>query len=1213
MIDSKALLADLKKQLKLLQADLRVRAEDPADTWGARLREQHRVATGRGRTGHAWVTWRDGEVDQAAVAWLVATTFVRFCEDNSLLDGARDDEGRSVPTLWLAGPGQRRDLAVEHETEFFTRSPSANRRDWVLEAFRVLAAQPAGRALVDPDHALVWRAEIGAEAADGLVAFWRQTDAAGDLVHDFTDAGLDTRFLGDLYQDLSDYAKKTFALLQTPDFVEEFILDQTFDPALAEFGLDGFRGIDPTCGSGHFLLGMFNRLERAWADQAPGLDVRERVQKAMRSVHGVDLNPFAVAIARFRLTVAGLKAIGARSLVEAPAFEYSVAIGDSLLASRQLELDLGLHGEGEGFAYDVEDVADHPTLLKPGTYHCVVGNPPYITPKDKALNAAYREGYQMCSGKYALSVPFMELFFRLAVRGAQGQPAGHVGQITANSFMKREFGKKVIEVLLAGRDLSNPVDLTHVIDTSGAYIPGHGTPTVILVGRRRRAESDTIRAVLGVRGEPGQPEEPAKGRVWTEIVENLDGDDHDGAFVSVVTLQRVGFQGHPWSLGGGGASSLQERLESVSPSSLQALDVDMGMTDLTGEDEAFVVPGHIVERLHWQVLSPILVEGDQVRDFLVDASDRSLLPNTLSGTLVEPSVPFARWLWRLKANLSERLYFGKRPEDRGKRWFDHAMFFAKRHRTPLSITFAEVATHNHFVLDRGGKVFKQTAPVIKLPEAATEQDHLDLLGVLNSSTACFWLKQVCHCKGSTVDSKGARQTQVPWEDFYQFNSTKVSQFPLPSKMPRVRGQALNELAEKFRAVGPAAALDEGRDDSGGEFRLRLAIARQTWERLRGRLIFEQEELDWEVYRLYGLVDEDLTYTGALPVDGRLLHLGQRAFEVALARAVEAGTEETAWFTRHGSTPITGLPDDWPEDYRRVVERRLELIASDKSIGLLERPEFKRRWATVGWDALLTDALREAVLDRLEERDLWFDATGTPQTQSVAQLADDVRHDQHLIQLLGVLSGSDDVTTRDALVALFKDEPVPYLAALRLKEQGVEKYRAWQQTWALQRREDAGERVDVEVPPKYAQADFAKPSYWKARGKLDVPKERFIGYPGAVRAGDGTAVLGWAGWDHAEQAQALAREIGTQQGLGAGVEDLTPLVAGLVELEPWLAQWHGELDPRYGTSPAAAISGMVDQLLGQLDVTRDALDAWRPPAPTRGRRANGSTGNDKVLS
>ena len=41
--------------------------------------------------------------------------------------------------------------------------------------------------------------------------------------------GGDTRFLGDLYQDLSEAARKKYALLQTPEFVEEFILDHTLD------------------------------------------------------------------------------------------------------------------------------------------------------------------------------------------------------------------------------------------------------------------------------------------------------------------------------------------------------------------------------------------------------------------------------------------------------------------------------------------------------------------------------------------------------------------------------------------------------------------------------------------------------------------------------------------------------------------------------------------------------------------------------------------------------------------------------------------------------------------------------------------------------------------------------------------------------------------------------------------------------------------------
>lgn len=58
-------------------------------------------------------------------------------------------------------------------------------------------------------------------------------------------------------------------------------------------------------------------------------------------------------------------------------------------------------------------------------------------------------------------------------------------------------------------------------------------------------------------------------------------------------------------------------------------------------------------------------------------------------------------------------------------------------RGQVRSVFAFVASHNHFVLDRGGKVFTQSAPVIKLPPGATEDDHLTLLRLLNSSTACF--------------------------------------------------------------------------------------------------------------------------------------------------------------------------------------------------------------------------------------------------------------------------------------------------------------------------------------------------------------------------------------------------------------------------------------------------------------------------------------------
>ena len=48
-------------------------------------------------------------------------------------------------------------------------------------------------------------------------------------------------------------------------------------------------------------------------------------------------------------------------------------------------------------------------MLAFGSYHVVVGNPPYITVKDKEENENYREAiYELLSGSIRLSVPFAE-------------------------------------------------------------------------------------------------------------------------------------------------------------------------------------------------------------------------------------------------------------------------------------------------------------------------------------------------------------------------------------------------------------------------------------------------------------------------------------------------------------------------------------------------------------------------------------------------------------------------------------------------------------------------------------------------------------------------------------------------------------------------------------------------------------------------------------
>lgn len=1180
-VTSAVLLADLRKEVRRLEIDIRSRAESVAEV-AARLREDHRRAVQVGRTATAFTAWLDDEVTQAAVAWVLGTVFVRFCEDNGL-----------VSEPWITGPGDRASLAVDRQRSYFLEHPHETDREWLTASFAHLANHPAASALFERRHNPLFNLELSGDAATELLEFWRRTQSDGTLVHDLLDPDLSTRFLGDLYQDLSESARKKYALLQTPDFVEELILDLTLEPAIDDFGLDGLRMIDPTCGSGHFLLGAFQRLLDRWGRERPGMDARERVQAALDSVHGVDVNPFATAISKFRLTVEAMRASNVRTLAQAPGYRLHVATGDSLLWEQGgLAEELPGLDEGDGLAdhqYGAEDLSEHPGIVRPGTYHAVVGNPPYITVKDKALNEAYRKAYSSCAGTYALSVPFAELFFRLTVSDAD-RP-GYTGQITSNSFMKREFGKKLVEHFFTSRDL------THVIDTSGAYIPGHGTPTVIILGRNRFAKRTTLRAVLGIRGEPSAPKVPADGFVWRSIVDHLDEPGFENDFISVTDLPRDGLAGHPWSLAGGGAAELMSILSAPTRTVRSELSMPIGFASFPGSDDSFLVPKDMPTRQRWPInLTRPMVTGDMVRDWSVAHVESAVVPYAAGGEQVEPDLASSIWrhLWAHRAVLNSITGFGgQKRSDTGEAWWSWYRWVQARYDTPLTITFAFVATHNHFVLDRGGKVFKQSAPVIKLPEGATEDDHLGLVGVLNSSTACFWLKQVSHNKGSTVDQKGARQTTVEWENFYEFTGTKLEGFPLPADLPRVAPAALDGLQHQRSAHAPAAVADVAVPT-----REALEVAAGKFRALSHLMVFWQEELDWATYRSYGLIDEDLTHNGE-PVQ---VVLGERAFEIQMARTLTSADADLAWFERHRSTPVTDVPAHWPSDYQDLVQRRVAAL-QQTPLALLERPECKRRWAGPTWEQMQTEALRDWLLERVEDRAHWFDSAGRPRLRTTAQLADDLRVDADFTSVLGLWAGVVDVDVAAALAKLVSEEHVPYLAAWRYKETGMRTRQAWEETWALQRREDDGEDLDVPVPPKYKPADFLKTSYWRQRGKLDVPKERFISYPGAERGADASLVLGWAGWDHAEQALALSGyALERQRTDGWDAQRLLPLWAGVAELEPWVRQWHADVDVRMGSSPADAVTGTLEQALSGLQATRDDLTAWRPPAPTRGRRA-----------
>lgn len=1138
-LDGGELLTAARPVLSLLRSDLEERANDPvvAQALEARYDDEKKSKL----TGDSFSAWREARIAQIAASWFLSCVFVRTLEDRGLLGQAR-----------LAGPG-----AMDSQAMFFQLAPSLTERDYLLFVFRELAELPASRALFDREHALVWQLSPSAESAKELLRLFRTPNAETPA---FRFGQPSTRFLGDLYQDLYEDVRKRFALLQTPDFVESFILDRTLEPAIARFGLDDTTLIDPTCGSGHFLLGAFDRLFEHRMRKTPGIDIKQAAQRALDAVFGADINPYAVAIARTRLVLAFLEKAGIAKLRDAPAPKLHLVVADSLRYNPQhVQLAMEHHPSQDakawvGDAFPLEDdQAARDVLLH--QYAAVVGNPPYITEKDPAKRETYRDMYpRSATGKYALSAPFCERFFQLA------RDRGYVGQITANSFMTREFGKGLIEQFLPS------VNLEFVANTRDADIPGHTTPTLLLFGTNEPPGTRAITTILAKRGETSPPLDKSQGAVWRSVVDNFVHVGFENEYVSVVPTPRDRLAKHPWSLGGGGVLELKELLEERCSMRLEELVDDIGFASFTGLDDAFIISRSAAktQRIESSVVRPMIV-GENVRDWGAEADQVALAPYdsvTHDPLPLDRTTRWARFLWPYRTTANNVTSFGgKTRQQCGDNWWEWYRWQRERYAAPFRIVFAFVATHNHFVLDRGGRVFSRTAPIIRLPAAATEVDHLALIAYLNSSTACFWMKQVFYPK-ATATGDISLEKGKPEANRYEFAGTGLAPLPIPAWTAEQRtllaelARECFELASVRESLSPRTLVC--RVASGDIAHARdQETAEQERRRVEARLSTLQEDIDWLVYELFGLTDR---FTRSASVHDA----SNRPFESPKAEF-----------------------DEWTG--------RREVLAKSEILQLLETPVFKRLWsgrrgvfghAVQTFSEGLHGEAREWVQAKAE---VLVSESSVPLTRR---------------QITRLLVQEDDVQRIAALLqqdagrfvesALDAGDAVPFLASLRYTEQGLAKFHEWCRVWQEQRLEDEGGSGPAHVPPRYADKDFADARYWRLRGKLDVPKERFISYPGCESEQDGEPVYGWAGWNHLQRAQALAalyQKRKTEEAWTA--ERLTPMLAGLDELLPWINQWHNDLDPEYGLQMGNYFAQFLDGEISTLGLTKAQLDAWRP--------------------
>lgn len=150
-------------------------------------------------------------------------------------------------------------------------------------------------------------------------AFFRATDVKSGQgafwPYDFGVIPIET--ISAIYERFLKPSDKETGAFYTPRFLAELVLDVALTDHSSLLGL---RCLDPACGSGIFLVGMFNRIAEEWRRANPGARNDRRARELMEllraSIFGVDVNPTACRITAFSLYLAYLDQLTPRDIQE---------------------------------------------------------------------------------------------------------------------------------------------------------------------------------------------------------------------------------------------------------------------------------------------------------------------------------------------------------------------------------------------------------------------------------------------------------------------------------------------------------------------------------------------------------------------------------------------------------------------------------------------------------------------------------------------------------------------------------------------------------------------------------------------------------------------------------------------------------------------------------------------------------------------------------
>lgn len=351
-------------------------------------------------------------VTQAALNYLNKVFFLNLCEDRHLagfyrilrefLPETRTETSATTAAVFLGllrrkirDTAQVWDPEEEQAYRQLRGELTADIREHVIEQNNWRDLIRVAFDLAEESFPLVYR-------EDAFDYFRPRKETLAELVFDLSTKSfkaLTNRHVGDIYQGLLS-SRREGAPGKSGRQRQQSKLGAFYTPhgdveyMVSKLNLvRGSRVLDPCMGSGHFLEGIYERLEALYLEE--GFSKADAYREIVgKQIFGADIDTFATSLAAIRLFLLDEEGTRAQpNLVVHDMLLHSPRRSGAELFSTELLQASGKTGKGAELAVTVDPAVDQFADVDGVEFDAVVGNPPYGARKPAYKDPVYRRLY----------------------------------------------------------------------------------------------------------------------------------------------------------------------------------------------------------------------------------------------------------------------------------------------------------------------------------------------------------------------------------------------------------------------------------------------------------------------------------------------------------------------------------------------------------------------------------------------------------------------------------------------------------------------------------------------------------------------------------------------------------------------------------------------------------------------------------------------------